>query len=528
MSGMKEVLKDAVLLVLPSLSPDVTNQLVEKLMDQGVEGLDDLVYVKEDDILEFIRPIQCRKLLSSWKNQEHQNCTVVLPPAEVLPSVPPETNTTLGSPPSSSSRPTSSSLASASATHSWTKNFQVPWNLMPDGIKSAVENGQRPSPSDRRQMIRILADEMRKHDTNPTRSQCLTVSRKIVSQYPKSFADMLGDKQVGGGYESVLSQLKVRIEYLNRTNTLSHHRIQRSDTGTTRKQSSTDSYGCTRWQPALPPGESYDSLEVKRQKMEEMHLHEGISGAERGDVCKLMEGTYWLQRHMINATPSPTIADIKTKWPYLFTQRHIYGHFEQLTDKKVLRCLELSIQECGQIIIEFFKSKPTNDDIRSILSRGENDVDAMVIQLLLAHFKEKLDGVFLQADEFATPSDVQQSLHLPESPCLIFLGQSLSNQRWMLSLEGQVVCEGAQPNFITGLAALFASFYNFNLQYQEEAACTLEFVQRRFVDINPECGSKAKKGKVTSKKSVQKNNTTVSPPVSSLLRKLADFEWNFV
>ncbi|XP_052441703.1 uncharacterized protein LOC127983555 [Carassius gibelio] len=438
MSGMKEVLKDAVLLVLPSLSPDVTNQLVEKLMDQGVEGLDDLVYV--------------------------------------LPSVPPETNTTLGSPPSSFSRPTSSSLASASVTHSWTENFQVPWNLMPDGIKSAVENGQRPSPSDRRQMIRILAHEMRKHDKNPTRSQCLTVSRKIVSQYPKSFADMLGDKQVGGGYESVLSQLKVRIEHLNRTNTLSHHRIQRSDSGTTRKRSSTDSYGCTRWQPDLPPRETYDSLEMKSQKMEEMHLHEGISGAERGDVCKLMEETYWLQRHMINATPSPTIADIKIKWPYLFTQRHIYGHFEQLTDKKVLRCLELSIQECGQIIIEFFKSKPTNDDIRSILSRGENDVDAMVIQLLLAHFKEKLDGVFLQADEFATPSDVQHSLNLPESPRLIFL--ALSNQRWMLSLEGQVVCEGAQPNFITGLAALFASFYNFNLQYQEEAACTLEFVQK--------------------------------------------------
>ncbi len=60
----------------------------------------------------------------------------------------------------------------------------------------------------------------------------------------------------------------------------------------------------------------------------------------------------------------------------------------------------------------------------------------------------------------------------------IFSGQSLSNQRWMLSMEGQVVCEGAQPNFVSGLAALFASFYNFNLQYQEEAACSLEFVQR--------------------------------------------------
>ncbi len=45
-------------------------------------------------------------------------------------------------------------------------------------------------------------------------------------------------------------------------------------------------------------------------------------------------------------------------------------------------------------------------------------------------------------------------------------------------MEGQVECEGAQPNFVSGLAALFASFYNFNLQYQEEAACSLEFVQR--------------------------------------------------
>ncbi len=269
---------------------------------------------------------------------------------------------------------------------------------MPAGIQSAVENGQRPSPADRRQIIRILADEMRKHDPNPTRSQCLSVTRQIVRKYPKTFADMMGDRQVGGGYESLLSQLKVCIEHLNRKSTLSHHRIQSNDTGTTRKQSSTDSYGCTRWQPALPPGESYDSLEVKRQKMEEIHLHEGISGAERRDICKLMEETYCLQRHMINATPSPTIAELRTKWPYLFIQRHIYGHFEQLTDRNVRRLLELSIQECGQIIIQFFKGKPTNDDVRNILARGENDVAAMVIQLLLAHFKEKLDGLILQAD----------------------------------------------------------------------------------------------------------------------------------
>ncbi|XDV12239.1 hypothetical protein PO909_000950 [Leuciscus waleckii] len=59
----------------------------------------------------------------------------------------------------------------------------------------------------------------------------------------------------------------------------------------------------------------------------------------------------------------------------------------------------------------------------------------------------------------------------------------------------------------------------------------LEFVQRCFLDINPERGSKTKKGQVTSKKTgqvVQNKNTTVSLQVSSLLQNLADFEWDFV
>ncbi|CAB1446678.1 unnamed protein product, partial [Pleuronectes platessa] len=51
-------------------------------------------------------------------------------------------------------------------------------------------------------------------------------------------------------------------------------------------------------------------------------------------------------------------------------------------------------------------------------------------------------------------------------------------RRWMISLEGHVICEGIQQAFVTGLAALFSVYYIVNLHYQEEAACTLEFIQR--------------------------------------------------
>ncbi|KAF3855515.1 hypothetical protein F7725_016238 [Dissostichus mawsoni] len=80
----------------------------------------------------------------------------------------------------------------------------------------------------------------------------------------------------------------------------------------------------------------------------------------------------------------------------------------------------------------------------------------------------------------------------------------------MITLEGRVISEGITPTFLTGLVAVFAIYYIFNLQYQEEAACTLEFIQRRFIGINPERGTKAILGKVVSKKTaviVQKKLT---------------------
>ncbi|KAF5880137.1 mpv17-like protein 2 isoform X1, partial [Clarias magur] len=77
--------------------------------------------------------------------------------------------------------------------------------------------------------------------------------------------------------------------------------------------------------------------------------------------------------------------------------------------------------------------------------------------------------------EAASAADVDRSLTLPDSPRLIVLGPVEETNCWMVSTEGHVVTEG-EP-FLLGLASLFTSFYNFNIQYQNEACCTLEFIQ---------------------------------------------------
>ncbi|XDV36886.1 hypothetical protein PO909_006601 [Leuciscus waleckii] len=101
---------------------------------------------------------------------------------------------------------------------------------------------------------------------------------------------------------------------------------------------------------------------------------------------------------------------------------------------------------------------------------------------------------------------------LPSSPCLIIQGDMMKPSGWLISIEGHVVM-GPHPFFLHGVAAFFSSYYVFNLEYPAAGSSTLEFIQRCFLGINPERGSKTK------------NRTTMNPHVSTLLRKLIDFEW---
>ena len=49
----------------------------------------------------------------------------------------------------------------------------------------------------------------------------------------------------------------------------------------------------------------------------------------------------------------------------------------------------------------------------------------------------------------------------------------------MLAMEGDVLIQPEDlPDFSSAAAVLMACYYVFNIEYQEEAASTLEFIQR--------------------------------------------------
>lgn len=468
--------------VLPQVEEGKLETLVHELMTKvGVEGPDDLLYIHEDDVKHLLTPIQCKKLLHSLK-QGPENPLQSSSSPETLPLVP------------------SNPISPVSPMSTWVDSFVLPWNKIRPNLRRALDAGERPDPQDRRHLIKLTVDAMRELSLNATRKDCTAVAKAIIQKYPNSFLDKTEEGEViGCGYFSLTNQLKYRVEYLNRDNTSFRLRMPKrthrdvedgdDDQSASAKCARVDSYGCVRWQPEdFPEGETSASLEVKKVEMQEIFSREGLRGAERGRVGDLMAITYVKQREFINTNSSPSLLDVDKEWPFLFTQKFLLSHFTTLTNIDINARLNEDLDKKGKRILEFFggQIKRWRKELRAVLKEAlkkERDgTDGLAaILVMLAHFKEQEESLFLLADVTTTPADAEAQLSLPITPRIIGLGETiLTSKKWMLSIEGRVVVPSA-VDFTTALAVLFACFYVFNIEYQVEASTTLEFVQRFFV-----------------------------------------------
>lgn len=128
----------------------------------------------------------------------------------------------------------------------------------------------------------------------------------MVKQYPQSFADVLRDgTQIGTGYGSLLTQIKTRVEHVNRGCMLSRRRKQKKDLKFTSRRhcpGPADQYGCVRWQSECPLEESEEILQEKKKRDERpLHFRGASWGRERtsqsvneGNILPTTEIHQWL------------------------------------------------------------------------------------------------------------------------------------------------------------------------------------------------------------------------------------------
>ena len=130
----------------------------------------------------------------------------------------------------------------------------------------------------------------------------------------------------------MLNQFRVSFVHFNRNNTVERVTAIQGSAGERHNTGPTDNYGCTRWQPDLPPDEM--KPHEKKQRHLEFFTREGLSAIERALVQQLMAATNCLQRKMINTVPAHSTEF--SQWPFLFVPRIMCKHFETLTDINIL------------------------------------------------------------------------------------------------------------------------------------------------------------------------------------------------
>lgn len=82
-----------------------------------------------------------------------------------------------------------------------------------------LERGNRPSPRFRREMVRIVVQEMMRKNPCPSKKSSTEVAKKMVAKYPKSLQDIIEGDVIGPGYHSLVKQLQYRIENAKRSMT---------------------------------------------------------------------------------------------------------------------------------------------------------------------------------------------------------------------------------------------------------------------------------------------------------------------
>ncbi|XP_034567502.1 uncharacterized protein LOC117832466 [Notolabrus celidotus] len=526
-----ESVEDVIRKALPALQERDYHNLLTHLAGIGVKTECDLKFVTFEDLKDTVPLIAGRRLIHFLKNRGRENLT-----SDQLG------NCTAGS--------SSSSTSPTAPIHSrdWMSSYEVPWEKMTPNLRQCVAQGQQPRKQDHLAMVRIIVDSIRELCLNPSRNQCSEIARRITDKYPKSFADLTMEGElIGCGYGSLLNQIKTRVEHVNRDNTLVRvRRVKRpvndsepvsSNEAPASKCSKTDSYGCISWHPLnLPADETPESVEEKRKAMVNSFSEEGPRAAEHGQVEEFMKITYATQRYAINSNPPPSIDEMKDQWPFLFLKKFMCGHFYTLTGIEIGGRLLDTLCRKGKKVIHFFESQLQRwkKEVRKVLKDiddGEEDINHGVASVLtlMAFFKENEDALFLLADVTATSADVEGSLPIPSTPRLIARGDSVfTATSWMLTMEGQVLIQPQElTDFPSALAVLFCCYYIFNVQYQEEAASTLEFIQRFILRLNPD-GSKCQATSMisrTSGKRVNRKLSSLNPRVMSLIKELVDFEW---
>ncbi|KAI7814578.1 hypothetical protein IRJ41_021835 [Triplophysa rosa] len=523
---------------------DVIQRVMEVIINFGVSSAMGLKYVEADDLAGALKPIEARKVIAHFKfmgmvDDSFSNAAAPVEESStgedsffsdlddsftsdhstIEATATRRSGFFMASPsvPHRSSPSVPSAFPSAMENNSWHYSFDIPWSKLTSTTRKLLDDEQRPSAAESRKIIRIVIAEIFTAWKKPGKRHIVEIARKMITRYPKSFRDEIEGQVVGTGYDSVVSQLMSRIDNCRRLQAPAKKRHSKSGITENVKKGCKDAYGCINPDPELPAGETRELQKIKQEELIQMFKNKDEDSKK---MEQLMLETFSSQRRDILSGQKET-KDIIREWPFLFHETGMKLHFRQLTGIHIDDCFEESAATKFRRILRYFQFAQTDSTskVGSILSeilQGCDETCAAVL-MLLAHFKEQEDKMFLQVDDTAVATDVDTT-KLPWTPCIVVCGNSPFSAKMFMIAVDQVIVNDQLPSFKKAFQMMFCSYDLHNIDYPVETAATLEFLQRCIFKMNPDQGTKVSRKE-------KRCQYAVSPRVLSLITKISNFEW---
>ena len=222
---------------------------------------------------------------------------------------------------------------------------------------AALKAKKRPAPSLRKEMIRIIVDDLDKPSAAlPRTKELRALSAEIVGRYPDSFVDELGGEKIGTGYDSLLSQLVNRVDNISRPSMKRRRFSTEDEIASGSAKQPRDCYGCINWQPtSLPEGETEESQQLLKEELKILHASEPNTDKTR--IMKMMSATYATQRTVLNKA-NCALLDVIEDWPYLFDEQCMLMHFKELVGTDIMHKVQESFKDKIPKILRFLRQHP--------------------------------------------------------------------------------------------------------------------------------------------------------------------------
>lgn len=305
----------------------------------------------------------------------------------------------------------------------------IPWEHFTEEMMHTLESGKRPKPSLRKEMVRIVVSAMMKQGSAGKR-RATEVGKKMVAKYPQSLQDVISGDVIGPGYNSLVKQIKNRIDNVKRSSTpkIRKRKAESNDTeeiSPEKRAAIQDTYGCIQWQEKFPPrGETQESQHAKKEKMKTMSPR----NANPEEVRRLMKSTFYTQRIEVNQ--GENIKGLQKEWPLWFTEIGMAVHFKELTGISLQETFTRNVDMKGKRLLHYMDTVRNNKFRQALLKvkvmRGElegcsEDIKEMVL-LLLAYFDEKEDTMFCYVEDTCLAEEVQMG-QVPVTPTIVICGK---------------------------------------------------------------------------------------------------------